>query len=71
MATLQERLIEAEQAYHALQTGRSVARVRDANGDEVQYTQANASRLRRYIDDLRAEIASKPRVSRPLRPVFR
>jgi hypothetical protein len=70
LATAAERLVEAEAAYHALQTGKAVARVRDSNGDEVTYTTATVSRLRQYINDLKAEIAGALRVAKPLRPVF-
>lgn len=68
--TAAERLVEAEAAWHALNTGQSVARVRDSNGDEVVYTPASASRLRSYINDLKAEIAGTSRVAKPLRPLF-
>lgn len=70
MATAAERLVEAEAAYHSLQTGTKVVRVRDSNGDEVTYTTANASSLRRYINDLKAEIAGTSRVTKPFRPLF-
>lgn len=72
--TLQERLIEAEAAYHALLTGSGVAEVRDSNGESIRYTQANASRLRAYILDLKAEIAAeasgKSKPVGPLNPTF-
>lgn len=70
MATAAERLVEAEAAYHALQTGKSVVRVRDSSGDEVTYTTANIRDLRRYIADLTAEIAGTDRVCKPLKPRF-
>lgn len=71
MATAAERLVEAQTAYHALQTGSAVERVRDSNGDEVTYTRANISRLARYIEDLKAEVAGTVRVCKPLKPVMR
>lgn len=67
--TVQERLIEAEVALHALLTGQAVAEVRDSNGETVRYTIANASRLRAYIEELRRQIA--PTLGGPLRPIFR
>lgn len=72
--TLQERLTEAEAAYHTLQIGGGVAEVRDSNGESVRYTQANASRLRAYIMELKAQIAAeaagKPQQRGPLNPIF-
>ena len=72
--TLAERLVEAEAAYHALQTGSGVVEVRDSNGESIRYTQANASRLRAYILDLKqqiaAEAAGKAVQVGPLRPIF-
>ena len=73
--TLQERLTEAEAAYHKLQLGEGVAEVRDSNGESLRYTQANAARLRAYIADLKAQIAAETAgksVQRgPLNPIFR
>jgi hypothetical protein len=72
--TLQQRLEEAETAYHRLQIGESAAEVRDSNGESVRYTQANVGRLRSYIADLKAEIAAvaagTPQRRGPLNPVF-
>ena len=36
--TLQQRLTEAEEAYHRLQIGESAAEVRDSNGESVHIT---------------------------------
>ena len=60
MATLQERLAEAEDAYHALSIGRSVAEVRDANGESLRYTAANSGKLAAYIADLKRQIGDTP-----------
>lgn len=56
--TLTERLEEAENAYHALMTGRSVVECRDSNGEMVRYTAANASRLAAYIEDLKRQLGT-------------
>lgn len=56
MATLQERLTEAETAYHELVIGKGVAEVRDANGEVIRYTQTSISRLAAYIADLKRQI---------------
>ncbi len=71
-ATLAERLVEAEAAYHKLQIGESVAEVRDSNGESVRYTQANQGRLRAYIADLKAQIAAEgaPLRTGPINPIF-
>lgn len=53
MATVQERLNEAEAAYHALVTGRAVAEVRDQNGETVRYSKADLSKLQLYINSLK------------------
>ncbi|MGA1831685.1 gpW family head-tail joining protein [Rhizobium wenxiniae] len=68
-AQLQAYLIEAEEAYRELLLGKAVAEVRDSNGESVRYTQANVSRLRSYIAELKAQLAGKTtsphRVMRP------
>lgn len=68
--TAQQRLTEAEAALHALATGKSVAEVTDSSGEKVRYSAANASRLERYIADLKAEVAGTPRYGGPIRPMF-
>lgn len=57
MATLQQRLDEAEAAYHDLMLGQSARVVLDQNGERVEFTAANAARLYAYIQSLKAEIA--------------
>jgi hypothetical protein len=73
-ATLQERLTEAEAAYHTLLLGNSAAEVRDSNGESIRFTSANSSRLKAYILDLKSQIAAEAAGSTqprgPLRPVF-
>lgn len=56
MATLQERLTEAEAAYHDLLIGKAAVEVRDANGETIRYSSANAGRLAAYIADLKRQI---------------
>jgi gpW len=71
MATLSERLIEAEDAYHRLMTGTSAVEIRDSNGEMVRYTPANAYRLSAYIESLKGQIAASanntPLYSGPMR----
>lgn len=54
--TLQQRLCEAETAYHSLLLGKSVVQFRDANGETLTYTVANRTALAAYIDDLKRQI---------------
>ena len=71
MATLQQRLEEAETAYHDLLIGKSAVQFRDSSGEFVQYTAANVQALARYITSLKAEIAAAngtPSCDGPMRP---
>lgn len=69
--TLAEKLVDAEEAYHELQAGRSARVFVDQNGERVEYTAANRRDLARYIEELKAKIAGKTVHSGgPLRPVF-
>ena len=56
MTTPQQRLAEAEAAYHALSLGRAVVEVRDSNGELVKYGPASLSALTAYIAELRRQI---------------
>lgn len=55
--TDQQRLEQAEQAYHELQTGQSVRVFVDQNGERIEYTAAKKSDLYGYIIQLRGRIA--------------
>lgn len=57
-ATLQTRLTEAREALHRLMTGAGVVAIGNASGRRVQYSETQASELRRYIADLEAAIDS-------------
>lgn len=71
MATAAQRLVEAQNALHALRIGQSAVEVRDSNGESVRFTAANESRLRQYIAELQAEIGGTSTTRRlPMRPVF-
>ncbi len=65
--TNQERLAEAENAYHRLMTGRSVQEVVDQNGERIRYTPTNATRLGVYITELKRLIAGNDDSSGPMR----
>lgn len=58
MATLAEKLVQAETAYHDLMIGGAVRVVVDSSGERVEYTSANAGRLYAYIEELRRQIAA-------------
>lgn len=56
-STLQTRLLEAELAYHRLQTG--VAEVEVQHGDmTVKDSMASVDKLRLYIADLKAQLVA-------------
>lgn len=50
-------LAQAELALHNLMTGQSPRVIVDQNGERVEYTAINASRLQLYIQTLRSDIA--------------
>jgi len=68
MATIADRLAEAEAEYHALITGTKPRVVVDQNGERVEFTAANAGRLRQYIESLKAQLTSTNRG--PMRVYF-
>lgn len=73
MATIEQMrvwLVEAENAYHDLQTGKSMVEAQDANGERATYTAANASRLYAYIQSLKEQLGVAAAARRPLRPTF-
>lgn len=68
-AELHAYLKEAETAYRDLMLGKGVVEVRDSNGESVRFSMANASRLKAYIAELKAELrgasTTPHRVMRP------
>jgi len=66
MATLAERLVQAETAYHNLMIGQSAREVVDQNGERVTFTVTNAATLAGYISKLKLEIAGTPTSRGPL-----
>ena len=68
MATVADRLAEAEAEYHALITGTKPRVVVDQNGERVEFTTANAGRLRQYIQSLKDQLGNK--TSGPMRVFF-
>lgn len=68
MAT-QEQLVQAQNAYHDLMTGKLARVVVDSNGERVEFTAANSSKLLAYIQSLQAQLTGV-RANRPMRPFF-
>lgn len=72
LAVTEQRMLEAQTAYHKLQTG-SLREVVDHNGTRITYTRADATKLKEYISELQSAIdaATCPRRRRRvIIPVF-
>lgn len=67
VATLQLRLTEAENAYHQLMLGQQIVMIRDSNGEQIQYSNASASKLAQYITTLRSQLGLPGGASAPMR----
>lgn len=50
--TLSEKIADAEMKYHEVATGQSPRVVVDQNGERVEYTPANMTRLFNYLQSL-------------------
>lgn len=59
MATVQDQIDEAREAYHALQIGQAVVTFRDANGEELSYNRASIGKLAAYIRELENLLVAK------------
>lgn len=66
-ATLTTRLSEAEAALHKLLIGGHARVVVESNGERVEFTAGNASRLRAYILELKVRLGLKTQCG-PLQP---
>ena len=53
---LEQYLLEAQTAQHRLSIGASVVRVRDQNGEVVEYHPASLPRLALYIENLKWQL---------------
>lgn len=56
METVQQRLEEAEKAYHQLLTGQSVRVFVDQNGERIEYSVASRANLAAYIQMLKTSL---------------
>jgi hypothetical protein len=67
---LSEQLVQARTEYHNLIVGLKARVYVDQNGERIEYTAANASRLQAYILDLERQLGSANRHPGPLRVYF-
>lgn len=58
-AVLEQRLAEAEAALHSLNLGTQARVIVDQNGERVEFSGANAARLRAYIEELKIALGKK------------
>jgi hypothetical protein len=68
--TPSEQLAQAQLEYHNLMTGMKVRVFVDQNGERVEYTNANAVRLKQYIQELERTLNPALSVTGPLRVFF-
>lgn len=68
--TTQQKLDDAEKAYHDLLTGCALRVVVDRNGERVEFTGANRQMLKAYIDELRTALGLNPTSGGPLQFLF-
>lgn len=69
IATLQGYLAGAEDALNKLMTGQQVVEFERA-GTKIRYTPANIPELRRYIAELRSQIAAQGGGGNPRRIIY-
>lgn len=62
---LNQRLAEAEKAYHDLNLGLSARVVVDQNGERVEFTAANRTGLYNYIQELKNKLGCNTIAGRP------
>ena len=55
--TLQEKLLQAENAYHSLQTGTMAVSIMK-DGRRVDFNRANIHQLKNYIDELKVSLGT-------------
>ena len=63
----QERLTQAENAYHELQVGGGVKVLVDQNGERIEFTQASILRLSGYIAMIRGMLGLSGASKGPMR----
>jgi hypothetical protein len=70
IAATTAQLTDATTAYHNLLTGKAVVRVKDQNGEELEYSQASAVKLLAYIQTLTDQLNPAHRHNAPMRLSF-
>lgn len=71
MVTLQQKLEDAQKAYHLLNTGKMARVVVDQNGERVEFTATNRTALYNYIQQLEQQVnASRTINNKPARFLF-
>lgn len=55
-AAIKARITRLEASYDAIMTGRAVKKFVDQNGEQVEYTTANAGNLLKLINELKAMV---------------
>ncbi len=58
--TCAEKLAEARNAYHDINTGGAIRRFVDQNGEQIEYQMANRAGLKDYIRELEAVCGDPP-----------
>lgn len=66
IATVRAKIVRLEKAYEEIISGTAVRKFVDQNGEQVEYTNANAARLLQYINELKAMLS--PQAARRFRP---
>lgn len=66
--TTAEKLVDAEQKLHLLETGQQPLVVVDSTGERVEFSRANIDKLRVYVKSLKSQSGQlDTRIYRPLR----
>lgn len=71
--TCAEKLAEARNAYHEINTGQAIRRFVDQNGEQIEYQMANRAGLQTYIRELEAicgEVQPTPQYRGPIKFIF-
>lgn len=66
VAAVKAKIARLEVVHESLMTGTAIKRFVDQNGEQVEYTAANATKLLAYINELKAMIS--PQFARRFRP---
>ena len=56
IAAIKARIVKLEAAYDDILSGKAIKRFVDQNGEQVEYTAANAAKLLAFINELKSMI---------------